>query len=397
MRFESSKLRSFFGETQSIEISSENILIATENKPSQTIDHENITGVQATLGLIGSRLTVKSKNGTYKISGLSPDSATTAKNLILEAAQKKILISYDPLIRKIEGQIDSSNNFLSQNHYLSRNEIKEFYKGSSTIEKSMFSHPLLPINQIPGGLESKIDNYNQLINGTSSIYEQRNEEFVNKKISDYSKDFDLIERYPLTLEQKRAVVHEEDNILLIASAGSGKSSTLIAKIYYLIKEGRYKQSEILAFAYNKDAQLELTSRIHRLFEKFKINGSPVEAKTFHGFSMEVIADHNKEKPSISKLATGSKRYISSKLNEILQSCLLRNTELKNAFLLFQAVYKNPEQPDAELSSLEDYKKYLRSIKGKFKKNEGTGKWHVVLMCMDGVTEVKSLEELRIAN
>lgn len=397
MRFESSKLRSFFSETQSIEISSESILIATENKQSQTISHENITGVHATLGIIGSRLTIKSNIGTYNISGLSPDTATAAKNLILETARKKILTSYEPLIRKIEDQINSSNIFLSQKHYLSRNEIKEFHKGSNPIDKSMFTNPLLPINQIPGGLESKIDHYNQLINGTSTIYDQRNEEFVNRKISDYSKDFDLIERYPLTLEQKRAVVHEEDNILLIASAGSGKSSTLIAKIYYLLKEGRYKPSDILAFAYNKEAQLELSARIHTLFEKFKIDGSPVEAKTFHGFSMEVIAEHEKEKPTISKLATGSKRYISSKLNEILQSCLLQNNELKNAFLLFQAVYKNPEQPDAELSSLEDYIKYLRRIKGKFRKTEDSGKWHVVLMCMDGVTEVKSLEELRIAN
>ena len=61
--------------------------------------------------------------------------------------------------------------------------------------------------------------------------------FVEKELAEYSSFFDRIEKTPLTLEQRRACVVCDDRQLLVAAAGSGKTSVIVAKIGYLLAKG----------------------------------------------------------------------------------------------------------------------------------------------------------------
>ena len=52
--------------------------------------------------------------------------------------------------------------------------------------------------------------------------------------------------YPLTDDQRRAIVVDEENCLLVAGAGTGKTSTIVGKAGYLIEKGLAAPEEIRA-------------------------------------------------------------------------------------------------------------------------------------------------------
>ena len=61
--------------------------------------------------------------------------------------------------------------------------------------------------------------------------------------------FENVESNPLNKEQREAIVVDEANNLIVAGAGSGKTSTIIGKAKYLVKKGLAKPDEILAYSF----------------------------------------------------------------------------------------------------------------------------------------------------
>lgn len=63
-----------------------------------------------------------------------------------------------------------------------------------------------------------------------------NKEVVDKELKDNKHFFDTVLKYPLDAQQRESIVKLEDNCLVISSAGSGKTSTSIAKVKYLLEK-----------------------------------------------------------------------------------------------------------------------------------------------------------------
>ena len=64
---------------------------------------------------------------------------------------------------------------------------------------------------------------------------RRHKEQVIQNILATHKDFfDHCLKYPLDKQQRRSIVSEEDNCLVVSSAGSGKTSSIVGKVRYLI-------------------------------------------------------------------------------------------------------------------------------------------------------------------
>ena len=73
--------------------------------------------------------------------------------------------------------------------------------------------------------------------------------------------FDRLFPNPLTQEQRLYIVDDSRRTLVIASAGSGKTTTLLGKYTFLLKEGLVAPREILVLAFNKAIEQELSEKI----------------------------------------------------------------------------------------------------------------------------------------
>lgn len=85
--------------------------------------------------------------------------------------------------------------------------------------------------------------------------------FVTAELVRWEQFFDTIESKPLTAEQRLSVVVVEDATLVLAGAGSGKTSVITAKAAYLVKAGIRKPEEILLLAFAKNAVAEMSERV----------------------------------------------------------------------------------------------------------------------------------------
>ena len=73
--------------------------------------------------------------------------------------------------------------------------------------------------------------------------------------------FEGVEKYPLTDDQMDGCICMDDAVQIVASAGSGKTSTMVARVGYALHEGLVKPEEILVLAFNRAVASELRTRI----------------------------------------------------------------------------------------------------------------------------------------
>lgn len=129
----------------------------------------------------------------------------------------------------------------------------------------------------------------------------QNEALIEVQLRDQKPFFESIEKTPLTEEQARAVVCFDNRVLLVASAGSGKTSTIVAKAGWTVRQGIARAEEILLLAFNRAAAREMTERLDVRLMRAGIPSNGIEAQTFHAFGLRVIGEATGKKP---RLATG---------------------------------------------------------------------------------------------
>jgi len=202
-----------------------------------------------------------------------------------------------------------------------------------------------------------------------------NERFLSLELKRFKNYFDSVESKPLTISQRKAIITHEDNTLVIAGAGSGKTSVIVAKAGYLIEKGIYNENEILLVAFNKSAADEITERIKR---RIRAN---VKSTTFHALGLEIISEVDKRKPSLAKTAEND-RALKRKIQDILRDLLLKDKSTINLVTMYFQSYFAPYKSEFDFKNLGDYYKYVKD-------NE--------LISLDGGVKLRSFEEVEIAN
>jgi len=201
---------------------------------------------------------------------------------------------------------------------------------------------------------------------------------VRSVITRFTELFDGIEKQPLTDAQRRACVMEDENNLVLAGAGTGKTSVVLGRIAFLLTSQRASPQEILALAYNRDAAKELQERVRSRIST-DLRPEQVVIRTFHAFGADVIGTVEGRKPSLSKLAedsTARDTFVTTAFEH-----LLNETPYRALFLEYACLYPEDYLSPFEFDSLEAYERDVNSRE---------------LRALSG-DRVKSTEELRIAN
>jgi len=83
--------------------------------------------------------------------------------------------------------------------------------------------------------------------------------------------------------QREAIEHVNGPLLVVAGAGTGKTSVLTHRIERLVREGHARTDEILALTYTVNAAEEMQDRVRKL-----LGGKVVQALTFHDYCLKLL-------------------------------------------------------------------------------------------------------------
>ncbi len=92
--------------------------------------------------------------------------------------------------------------------------------------------------------------------------------------------------FQLNQEQERAVKLTDGKILVLAGAGSGKTSALVSRIAYLIEFCQVDPKEILGLTFTNKAAKEMAQRVAKYVDKKK--AEDITLSTFHSFCFHLL-------------------------------------------------------------------------------------------------------------
>ncbi|HSX07530.1 MAG TPA: UvrD-helicase domain-containing protein [Candidatus Saccharimonadales bacterium] len=174
--------------------------------------------------------------------------------------------------------------------------------------------------------------------------EAANTTFLERELARNAKLFDDIGGFPLDDQQRRAIVADEDNCLVIAGAGSGKTLTIVGKVKYLLESLQVEADSILPISFTRKSADSL---------KEKINVKGIHPQTFHAFGLTVLQSVEHRKPKIFDGADNGKLFRSYLEHLAKDPAYL--TLLNSFFLNYIKIPKS----QFEFESLGDYIQYLK--------------------------------------
>lgn len=170
------------------------------------------------------------------------------------------------------------------------------------------------------------------------LFDAKNKKYLAVQKIARQEFFDTVEKNPLTDEQIHACVCMDDAVMVVAAAGSGKTSTMVAKTGYVLHERLATPGQILLLAFNRATASEVGERIAE-----QLRGVPdvdqVRSNTFHAFGIDVIAKASGKKPSLAPWVDPSKPGEDIReVGDIIQSLIAQDAQFKRDWDLFRTVY-----------------------------------------------------------
>ena len=117
-----------------------------------------------------------------------------------------------------------------------------------------------------------------------------NKKILETELRKRKKFLDTIEKSPLTKEQAESVICYDNRVQVVAAAGSGKTSVMVARAAYAIDKNFVKPSEVLLLAFNKAAAEELQERVNERLSAAGIPSEGIRVETFHALGGKIIAE-----------------------------------------------------------------------------------------------------------
>ena len=204
-----------------------------------------------------------------------------------------------------------------------------------------------------------------------------NEAFVANELLRSRDLFDRVETWPLKDDQRRAVVRDEHRNLVVAPAGSGKTSVLVAKVAWLVHRMRREPAELLLLAFARDARNEMEERIRTRLGTATVQG--LRVRTFHSLGLEIIGEAEGKKPALSPAAE-SDRALFDLLKGVVAS-LFSDSVLSSILVEWFQSRSAPYKSEHEFANWGEYHDYIRKFGN---------------LSLRGET-VRSFEECEIAN
>jgi len=197
----------------------------------------------------------------------------------------------------------------------------------------------------------------ELIADLAGAAKKRNQAFVRAELEAFKDYFDTVESRPLTEEQRIAAVTMQDRNLVVAAAGSGKTSVIVGKAGYAVQRGYATPEEILVLAFNKDAVKEIEVRVNARLKPL-LGGKSIVVRTFHGLGQDVLAKAEGVKPSVLNEAAAGDSAMAQLLKRLVDSLLERDPGFAADWTLFRSVCLRPARDPHEFDTRDEWDRYI---------------------------------------
>lgn len=145
------------------------------------------------------------------------------------------------------------------------------------------------------GINVKLVTLKKRIGEINRLREDSNIKFLNKKATTFNSSVLKLGTRMLDQYQTLPVLVNERNILVVAGAGTGKTSTILGKIKYLLIEKKVPTLDILALTYTKASSEDMRKRIN--IE----TGIDINVYTFHKLGRTIISEAEGRAPNLTSL------------------------------------------------------------------------------------------------
>ena len=284
-------------------------------------------------------------------------------------------------------------NLFKRKNKQQKDNIKEEY----TLETKENIEDIINIDKYISRKDfQKVSNHFILNEENFEKLKEHNYSFIKSKIESEKEYLDTIlkacdSRIMLDEEQRTVVLSDEDYTLVIAGAGAGKTTTIAAKVKYLVDKQNINPKDILVVSFTNKAVNELKERIN---QQLNIN-CPIT--TFHAAGYSIL---KKEQKDLTTLNIASDYVLYNTVNNYIMNEVINDKEtLRNILLFFSSYFYMPK----ECKTIEDFYHYLsrtdfstlKSNIGEYYKDVLNKRSHMRQTLRDEV--VRSEQEVIIAN
>jgi DNA helicase-4 len=327
----------------------------------------------ATRGLLGTTVSIRTDDGIeFSLKGVKYKHANAFASEVRTAWSTFNLGLFEEKRGAIDVILGAIDKLGEPTRYPAACILSPILEESRSLETTLFSK--LPTEAIGEINLRQIRKIRSFIHNASRWRDQAIARFETEELARWDNFFDTFEKNPLTPEQRLSIVADEDATLVLAGAGSGKTSVITAKAGYLVKAGIQKPDQILLLAFARDAAREMSERIEERC------GEPLEARTFHALAYDIIGSVEGTKPALAAHATDDKAFLAL-IRDILRTLVATDSDVSRAIIGWFSYAHLEDKSEWDFEQKHDYytfieKADLRTLQGE---------------------KVKSFEELMIAN
>ena len=306
------------------------------------------------------------------------------------------LFDTEQLKKEILDFIDTFVRMKFENRYLPEHETEEaFAPFRESFEGLSRIRDLSQVKEQIGISGEKLDFFMDRMGRIEEEFAEHNERYTETELDleklyldDILKSVDP--KIRLDTEQRKVVIDDSDASLVVAGAGAGKTTTMAAKVKYLVEKQRVDPEEIIVISFTRKAVKELQDKIQKQL------GIPAKVTTFHAFGNEIIRGNSEDYPEIE---TYKRKYFI----DILKNRIYDKHVLLKNILLFFGYYMDIPEEALKFDNLAQYHMYrcsrdfesMKSIMGSYSKE-----------VIDNLTRqtrtikgefLRSVQEVQIAN
>ncbi|MBA5763971.1 DNA helicase IV [Vibrio sp. 404] len=166
-------------------------------------------------------------------------------------------------------------------HFVPHSELDHWLQSA----EQDFTEMSMTLEEATQRLPKRMQKVLPWIEGAQATLQQRNNDWIINELDNWEVLFSQIESSPLNLTQKQAVLLNDNNNLVLAGAGSGKTSVLTARVAYLMQSHMAQADQILMLAFGRDAANEMKQR---LLNKVGPSTEQVRVNTFHQLGLYIL-------------------------------------------------------------------------------------------------------------